>query len=213
MLESVDAETIAAAHRLDLRPPFELVIVPDRRPRSKPKALNYALAFARGDFVGVFDAEDVPAPGQLRQALAAFAAGPANLGCVQGRLTIDNADDGWLCRQFALEYLVLFDGLLPALDRMGMPLPLGGTSNHFPLRVLRAVGAWDAWNVTEDADLGLRLARAGYHAQVIASTTFEEAPQRFGNWRRQRTRWLKGWMQTYIVHSRRPLRLAAELGA
>jgi len=212
ILESVDKETIASARRLNLKPPFELVIVPNRHPRSKPKALNYALAFARGDFVGVFDAEDVPEPGQLRRVVEAFASGPPNLGCVQGRLEIDNASSGWLCRQFALEYLTLFDGLLPALDRLNLPLPLGGTSNHFPKDVLRSVGAWDAWNVTEDADLGLRLARRGFRCQVIGTTTFEEAPHQFGNWFRQRTRWMKGWMQTYIVHSRKPWQHFRELG-
>lgn len=212
ILESVDAETIAAALRLNLRPPFELVLVPDRAPRSKPKALNYALAFARGAYVGVFDAEDVPDPSQLKDVLAAFASAPSHIGCVQGRLSIHNAASGWLCRQFALEYLILFEGLLPALDRLGLPLPLGGTTNHFPIKVLRAIGAWDAWNVTEDADLGLRLARLGYRARVIATTTQEEAPHQFGNWFRQRSRWLKGWMQTYIVHSRHPAKLLKELG-
>jgi len=212
ILESVDAETIAAARNLELGPPFELVIVPDRVPRCKPKALNYALSFARGEFVGVFDAEDLPDRDQLKRVLEAFATGPRNLGCVQGRLVIHNARAGWLCGQFALEYLMLFDGLLPAFDRMGLPLPLGGTSNHFPIDVLRRVGAWDAWNVTEDADLGLRLARYGFSSRLIDTTTYEEAPHQFGNWLRQRTRWQKGWMQTYIVHNRQPLRLLRELG-
>jgi len=212
ILESVDAETIAAVRRLELRPPFDVIIVPDRAPRSKPKALNYALNFARGDFVCVFDAEDVPDPGQLKRALAAFSAGGARLGCVQGRLAIDNTGAGWLCRQFALEYLTLFDGLLPALDHLALPLPLGGTSNHFPAEVLHRVGAWDAWNVTEDADLGLRLYRSGYRCQVMASTTWEEAPHQVGNWLRQRTRWQKGWIQTYLVHNQRPWRLLRQLG-
>jgi glycosyltransferase XagB len=212
ILERVDAQTLAMARQMQLGAPFDLVIVPNRRPRSKPKALNYALAFARGDYVGVYDAEDLPDPGQLKKVVAKFAAGPVNLGCVQCQLAIDNASSGWLCRQFALEYLTHFDGLLPALDRLGLPLPLGGTSNHFPVRVLRHVGAWDAWNVTEDADLGLRLSRYGYRCQMLASTTHEEAPHQFGNWLRQRSRWMKGFMQTYIVHNRRPLRLLRELG-
>ena len=212
ILESVDAETLAAVRELGLRPPFELVVVPNRRPRGKPKALNYALAFARGEYVCVYDAEDVPEPDQLRRVATAFADGPASLGCVQGQLVIDNPGAGWLCSQFALEYLTLFDGTLSALDHLRLPLPLGGTSNHFPLRLLRHIGGWDAWNVTEDADLGFRLARRGYQAHVVATTTYEEAPHRFGNWLRQRTRWQKGWMQTYIVHSRQPLRHLADLG-
>ena len=212
ILEAVDAPTLAAVRQLRLRPPFDVIVVPNAKPRSKPKALNYALAFARGDFVCVFDAEDLPEPDQLRRAHAAFAQGPAALGCVQGRLVIDNQRAGWLCRQFALEYLTLFDGVLPALDHMRIPIPLGGTSNHFPMRVLKEVGGWDAWNVTEDADLGFRLARHGYRCQLIATNTYEEAPHQFGSWLRQRTRWQKGWMQTYIVHNREPMRSVGKLG-
>ena len=212
ILESVDGETIAAARQLNLRPPFEIIIVPDRQPRTKPKALNYALAFARGDYVCVFDAEDRPEPGQLREAWGMFAAAPGDLGCVQGRLAIDNERASWLTRQFSLEYLTLFDGLLPALEWLDAPMPLGGTSNHFPIRVLRQIGAWDAYNVTEDADLGMRLARHGFRCSVLSSRTFEEAPVSFGSWLCQRTRWLKGWMQTYVVHSRRPLRDFQSLG-
>ena len=212
ILESVDAETIAAARALDLLPPFEIVIVPDRQPRTKPKALNYALALARGDYVCVFDAEDRPDPGQLREAWRLFSHENDDLGCAQGRLTIDNERAGWLSRQFSLEYLFLFDGLLPAFERLDMPMPLGGTSNHFPIRVLRKLGGWDSYNVTEDADLGMRLARHGYRARVLASRTNEEAPVTFRAWLPQRTRWLKGWMQTYIVHSRRPSRDLQALG-
>ncbi len=165
ILESVDAETIAAANALRLERPFEIVVVPDCQPRTKPKALNYAMTFARGDFVCVFDAEDRPEPGQLREAWRVFAWDADDLGCVQGRLVVDNDHDSWLARQFALEYLMLFDGLLPAFERLDVPMPLGGTSNHFPIRVLRKLGGWDAYNVTEDADLGMRLARHGYRAR------------------------------------------------
>ena len=212
ILESIDSETLAEVRRLGLGPPFDVIVVPDRQPRGKPKALNYALAFARGDYVCVYDAEDIPDRDQLRRVVAHFANAPPTLGCVQGRLIIDNAAAGWLCRQFALEYATLFDGLLPALDHLRLPLPLGGTSNHFPLRVLRDVGAWDAWNVTEDADLGFRLARHGYRCELLATDTYEEAPHRLGAWLGQRTRWQKGWMQTVIVHNRQPLRLLTELG-
>jgi len=115
-------------------------------------------------------------------------------------------------RQFTVEYSALFDGILPALARLRLPVPLGGTSNHFPREVLLAAGGWDPFNVTEDADLGFRLARQGWRTTVLASTTWEEAPIRFGQWFRQRSRWLKGWMQTYLVHTRQPWRLSAELG-
>jgi cellulose synthase/poly-beta-1,6-N-acetylglucosamine synthase-like glycosyltransferase len=212
ILESVDRDTRAAAAGMVLPGFMRVIVVPDVAPRTKPKALNYALQQARGSFVVVFDAEDEPEPDQLRRAVEAFAFGPGNLACVQARLSIYNGTDSILTRQFTLEYCGLFDALLPALQRIGMPLPLGGTSNHFPRSVLDELGGWDPHNVTEDADLGIRIARRGWRVEVLASTTYEEAPQRLGVWVRQRTRWLKGFMQTWLVHMRRPRCLLADLG-
>ena len=212
VLEEADHATRAAASGLDLPGNIRIIVVPDGLPRTKPKALNFALGSVRGDYVVVYDAEDRPEPGQLRQALARFSEGGPNLACVQARLNTYNPDQGFLTRQFSLEYSVLFDAILPGLERLGLPLPLGGTSNHFKAEALRAAGAWDAFNVTEDADLGIRLARLGMRTATIVSTTWEEAPQDLGNWWRQRTRWLKGWMQTYLVHMREPRRLLGELG-
>jgi cellulose synthase/poly-beta-1,6-N-acetylglucosamine synthase-like glycosyltransferase len=160
----------------------------------------------------VFDAEDRPEPNQLRLAFDAFVANGERLACVQARLTIDNTADSWLTRVFTAEYAGLFDVFLPGLAAWRLPLPLGGSSNHFRSAVLRQIGGWDPYNVTEDADLGMRLARFGYHTAVVRSTTYEEAPARFRAWLRQRTRWFKGWMQTWMVHMRSPLRLAGDLG-
>jgi glycosyltransferase involved in cell wall biosynthesis len=212
VLEASDLDTQAALLRLALPPCFRTVLVPERPPHTKPKALNYALELARGEYVVVYDAEDRPQPDQLRRALEAFAASPPHTGCVQARLNIYNSRDSWLTRQLTVEYSALFDAILPALSRLGLPVPLGGTSNHLRRDTLIAVGGWDPFNVTEDADLGFRLARRGWRTTVVASTTWEEAPATFGSWLRQRTRWLKGWMQTYLVHTRRPLRLVADLG-
>ena len=192
--------------------PLRVIVVPAGAPRTKPRALNAALAFARGGLTVVYDAEDRPEPDQLRRAEAAFAASDDRLACVQARLSIDNTDDGWLARMFTAEYAGQFDVFLDGLCALGMPLPLGGSSNHFATAVLREVGGWDAWNVTEDADLGMRLARFGYRAMMIGSTTYEEAPARLMPWLRQRTRWFKGWMQTWCVHMRQPVSLWRELG-
>jgi glycosyltransferase involved in cell wall biosynthesis len=211
VVESVDEETQAALQGMRLAPTMRTIVVPDGEPRTKPRALNFALEHARGDYVVVYDAEDVPEPDQLRRALSRLTS-DRRIGCVQARLNIYNADETWLTRQFTIEYTALFNCLLPTLERLRLPVPLGGTSNHFPRAVLDEVGAWDPFNVTEDADLGIRLARAGWRVEVLASTTWEEAPQGFGVWLRQRTRWLKGWMQTYLVHMRQPARLARELG-
>lgn len=213
IFEEHDAGTRAAARALSLPACFERIVVPSSEPRNKPRALNYALRFARGSYVAVYDAEDRPEPGQLRAALAAFASGPDHLACVQARLGIYNARSNWLTRQFATEYAGQFEVLLPALHELRLPIPLGGTSNHFRRAALEAAGEWDAWNVTEDADLGIRLARLGYSCRVIASHTHEEACPSVRPWLRQRTRWLKGWMQTWSVHMRAPRRLLRDLGA
>jgi cellulose synthase/poly-beta-1,6-N-acetylglucosamine synthase-like glycosyltransferase len=212
LVETGDNETLAALRRCALPNHFEILIVPSGEPRTKPRALNAGLAAARGSLLAVFDAEDRPDPGQLRAAVNAFERGGKRLACVQARLVIDNVADGWLTRIFALEYAGLFDALLPALSRSRLMFPLGGTSNHFRTAILDRAGSWDAWNVTEDADLGVRLARLGYRAKVISSATLEEAPNTTGQWLRQRTRWLKGYMLTWSVHMRSPARLYRDLG-
>jgi cellulose synthase/poly-beta-1,6-N-acetylglucosamine synthase-like glycosyltransferase len=212
VIEPDDDDTWAALQGLGLAAPFEVIVAPDAGPRTKPKALNAALPFAKGTFTVIYDAEDRPEPDQLRRALERFLTETDDVACVQARLTIDNTNDGWLARLFTAEYAAQFDLFLPGLARMQLPLPLGGSSNHFCTEVLREIGAWDPYNVTEDADLGMRLARFGYRSAMIESTTYEEAPARLRPWIRQRTRWFKGWMQTWMVHMRHPIRLMRQLG-
>ncbi len=197
LLETDDLESRAAVAEHAASPSFEVLVVPPGGPRTKPKALTFALPFARGDYVVVFDAEDRPEPDQLRKAASAFRHHP-ELGCVQARLCPDNSDS-WLARMFAVEYAANFEVLLPALAGQRLPLPLGGTSNHFPRSVLEEVSAWDPFNVTEDAELGIRLARFGYQTATILSRTYEEAPVTFRQWLPQRRRWIKGWMQTSLL--------------
>lgn len=197
LLETDDAESRAAVARHAVSPVMEVIVVPPGGPRTKPKALTYALPFARGDLVVVFDAEDRPEADQLRKAASAFREYPA-LGCVQARLCPDNPES-WLARMFMLEYAANFEILLPALAGLHVPLPLGGTSNHFPRAVLEKISAWDPFNVTEDAELGVRLARFGYQTATILSRTYEEAPVTFRQWLPQRRRWIKGWMQTSLL--------------
>jgi cellulose synthase/poly-beta-1,6-N-acetylglucosamine synthase-like glycosyltransferase len=212
LVEADDHETRLAIERLAPGPAYDIVIAPPGHPRTKPRALNIGLALARGELVAVYDAEDDPDPRQLRRAAAAFAQAPQSLACLQCPLAIDNARDSWLAGLFALDYASLFDVLNPGLARLGLPIPLGGTSNHFRIAALRRLHGWDAWNVTEDADMGVRLARMGYEVATLDAPTYEEAPARPGAWLAQRRRWMKGWMQTLIVHLRHPLRLVRELG-
>jgi glycosyltransferase XagB len=211
VVERCEAETLGRIAELRLPSPYEVVVAPSGEPRTKPRALNIALASARGELIVVYDAEDIPAPDQLRLAASCFAE-DKNLDCLQARLTIRNHGESWLSKLFAIEYAVLFDVINPGLCALNLPIPLGGSSNHFRVPSLVGVGAWDEWNVTEDADLGVRLARFGYRVKTLDSDTSEEAPYEFGNWFRQRVRWQKGWMQTFIVHSRRPVFFWRDLG-
>ena len=197
ILESDDAVTRAAVEAMVLPPGFERVLVPPCAPRTKPKALMYALPFATGEYVVVYDAEDRPESDQLRRAAAAFRERP-ELACVQASLEPDN-DGSLVAKLFALEYAANFEVILPSLAAWGLPLPLGGTSNHFPRAVLEKAGGWDPFNVTEDADLGIRLARFGWRSTVLTSRTYEEAPVRLRQWFPQRRRWIKGWMQTALL--------------
>ena len=212
VLEADDGETRRALDRLDLGPPFETIIAPAVGPRTKPKALNAVLPLARGPFTAVYDAEDAPEPDQLRRAVAAFTASEDRLACLQASLTIDNTADNWLTSMFTANYAGQFDVLLPGLAALRLPFPLGGSSNHFRTSALRLSGGWDPYNVTEDADLGIRLHRLGFRAATLPSATYEEAPARLVPWLKQRTRWYKGWMQTWCVHMRQPITLIRELG-
>jgi cellulose synthase/poly-beta-1,6-N-acetylglucosamine synthase-like glycosyltransferase len=204
VVEAEDLDTFNALDALDLPSRYRITVAPDGQPRTKPRALNVALAGARGSLICVFDAEDIPQASQLREAASRFAAAPHRVACLQGRLAIDNFEDGWLVRCFAIEYAALFDVINPGLSALRLPIPLGGTSNHFRTQVLREIGGWDAWNVTEDIDLGLRLARMGYDTDTISASTSEEAPAVLKAWVRQRRRWFKGWIQTLLVHFANP---------
>ena len=212
LIEEDDDETLEAARQLRSRLHLEIVLVPSEGPRTKPKACNYGLALARGELITIYDAEDRPEPLQLRRAVAAFRTLGPRVACLQAKLSYYNACQNLITRWFTAEYDSWFALLLPALAGRGGPVPLGGTSTHLKRLILERVGGWDAFNVTEDADLGVRLQRLGYEVQVLDSTTFEEANSDFINWVRQRSRWYKGYLQTWLVHMRNPGRLLGELG-
>jgi len=216
LLETHDQATLAALEAMHLPAWLRVLVVPPGVPTTKPRALNHGLARSRGDLVTVYDAEDRPHPLQLREAAARFAADPSGrLACVQAPLRIalpGPSRSPFLDRQFALEYAALFEVILPGLARLGLPFPLGGTSNHFRADALRELGGWDAHNVTEDADLGFRLHRAGWRMDVISRPTIESPPGALDDWLPQRTRWMKGFMQTWGVHTRRPWNLGLRGG-
>ncbi len=213
VMEASDHTTRNAVGRARLLTWMRLITVPDGTIKTKPRALNYALDFARGSIIGVYDAEDAPAPDQLRKVAQHFANAPPNVVCLQGTLDYYNARANWLTRCFTIEYAAWFRVILPGYARMGLVVPLGGTTLFFRRDALEKLGAWDAHNVTEDADLGIRLARHGYRTEFVHTVTEEEANGRFWPWVKQRSRWLKGYAITYGVHMRDPVRLWRDLGA
>ncbi len=212
LLEEDDAETREAATAA--RPPSNVrfVTVPRGQPQTKPKACNVGLVFARGEYLVIYDAEDRPDPDQLKRAIAAFRKGGSELVCVQAALNYFNSEENVLTRMFTLEYSFWFDYMLPGLSALRLPVPLGGTSNHFRTDELRVLGGWDPFNVTEDADLGIRAAALGKRVGTINSTTLEEANNAYGNFVRQRSRWIKGYLQTTLVHLRHPVQLVRSVG-
>lgn len=212
LLEADDGVTIAAAKGSAESDAIIIVLVPPAEPRTKPKACNYGLYFATGEIVTIYDAEDLPEPLQLRRVVAAFRRLPANVACVQAKLEYHNGHQNLLTAWFTAEYRLWFGYLLPGMMRTSSPIPLGGTSNHLRREVLDEIGAWDPFNVTEDADLGLRIAASGYHTAVVDSRTLEEANSDAINWIRQRSRWYKGYLQTWLVQIRRPVRLVRTIG-
>lgn len=217
LLEEDDSPTIEAAQRAGIGTlasvdHVTIVLVPEAQPRTKPKACNYGLHQATGDIVTIYDAEDIPDPLQLRRVVAAFAELPGDVVCIQAKLAFHNGRQNLLTAWFTADYGLWFGFLLPGLMRSKAPIPLGGTSNHFKRDVVTDIGAWDPYNVTEDADLGVRIAVSGYRTAVIDSTTLEEANPDPINWVRQRSRWYKGYLQTWLVHTRRPIRLWRSIG-
>jgi cellulose synthase/poly-beta-1,6-N-acetylglucosamine synthase-like glycosyltransferase len=212
LLEADDEVTIAAAQACGESASITIVLVPPGDPRTKPKACNYGLHFASGEIVTIYDAEDLPEPLQLRRVVAAFERLPEDVACVQAKLAYHNGHQNLLTGWFTAEYGLWFGYLLPGMMQTTSPIPLGGTSNHLLKSVLDKIGAWDPFNVTEDADLGLRIAASGYHTAVVDSETLEEANSDPINWIRQRSRWYKGYLQTWLVHIRRPRQLYRTIG-
>lgn len=212
LVEEDDAETREALGACELPSTFQVVPVPVSFPRTKPKACNYGLKHATGKYLVIYDAEDRPEIDQLEKAVRAFRAGPDSVVCFQARLNFYNRERNLLTRLFAIEYSTWFDFCLPGLFLLDAPIPLGGTSNHFRLEHLRRLGAWDPFNVTEDCDLGIRLYAQGLRTHCLDSTTWEEATFRLLPWIRQRSRWIKGYIQTYLVHLRRHNRLVRDMG-
>ncbi len=212
LIEEDDDKTLNAVRNLDFPAIFEVIVVPYHMPKTKPKACNYGLHFAHGKYLTIYDAEDIPDTDQLKKVVTMFNKLPSNYICIQSALNYYNRNENFLTRMFTLEYSYWFDYMLPGLDTLDIPIPLGGTSNHFKLQNLVELGAWDPFNVTEDADLGVRAYAKGYKIAIVNSTTYEEANNEPFNWIRQRSRWIKGYMQTYLVHMRNPVALWKKVG-
>ncbi len=212
ILEESDLETQAALKKIKLEKYFIPIIVPYSYPQTKPKACNYALKYATGEYLVIYDAEDKPDVLQLKKAVTYFKRKSSDIVCYQAILSYFNLAENWLTQMFSLEYALLFERMLPAFGYLNLPIPLGGTSNHFRFKDLKQLGGWDAYNVTEDADLGIKCAKAKLKVEMLPSTTEEEATITIRAWLKQRSRWIKGFLQTYFVHMRNPMELYRSLG-
>ncbi len=213
LVEETDTAMQDALKKIKLPEFFEVIIVPDSFPKTKPKACNVGLSRAKGEYLVIYDAEDIPEPDQLKKSVIAFqTADDPSVICLQAKLNYYNPKQNILTRWFTAEYSMWFDLYLPGLDSLRVPIPLGGTSNHFKVVVLKKIGGWDSYNVAEDCDLGIRLFREGYRTRVLDSTTWEEANSKLKNWLRQRSRWVKGYIQTWCVHMRNPVYLTKKMG-
>lgn len=212
LLEETDRPTIASAQDMNLPSYMRIVVVPESLPKTKPKACNYGLSFSKGEFIVIYDAEDIPDPLQLKKAYLGFKKVPRSVGCLQAKLNYFNPDQNLLTKLFTTEYSLWFDMILPGLQSLNTSIPLGGTSNHFRTQDLLDLQGWDPFNVTEDCDLGVRIFKKGYTTAIIDSVTLEEANSDLKNWLRQRSRWIKGYIQTYLVHMRHPLEFLRENG-
>jgi cellulose synthase/poly-beta-1,6-N-acetylglucosamine synthase-like glycosyltransferase len=212
LFEDSDLKTIEIAKKHHPPSSWRFFYVPNGTPTTKPKACNYGLHFARGEYMVIYDAEDIPDPDQLKKAVAAFKSSPRQYSCFQAQLNYYNKNENFLTKMFTLEYTYWFDYLLTGLSRLQLPIPLGGTSNHFKVEVLKKLSGWDPFNVTEDADLGIRMYAEGLKVGIINSTTYEEANCKLKNWIRQRSRWIKGYMQTSLIYNRHPIKLIKKIG-
>jgi len=212
LVEEDDQDTLGALRSAHPPSQFKLVVIPPAEPRTKPKALNFGLTLAQGDIVAVYDAEDMPDVLQLRRAAVALGRYGPEVACLQAKLSYRNATQNIITRWFTVEYAMWFSFFLPGLVTLDAPIPLGGTSNHFRRAALRSLGGWDPYNVTEDCDLGIRMFREHYQIKVLESTTLEEANSDFVNWVKQRSRWYKGYLQTFLINLRSPRVLKSEIG-
>lgn len=202
LLEEDDTDTLEAVRKANLSDLFKVLIIAKSYPQTKPKACNVGLRYATGEYAVIYDAEDRPDPSQLKQAVITFENTAENIACIQAKLNYYNPWQNFLTKMFTTEYSLWFDLILPGFQSIDAPIPLGGTSNHFRINTLRSLGGWDPYNVTEDCDLGIRLKEAGFRTVILDSTTWEEANSELKNWLRQRSRWIKGYFQTFLVHSR-----------
>jgi glycosyltransferase XagB len=212
LVEEDDEETLSALEVAQPPPHFRLVVIPPAEPRTKPKALNFGLTLARGDVIAVYDVEDTPDILQLRRAAVALARFGPEVGCLQAKLSYNNAMQNIITRWFTIEYIMWFSFFLPGLSSLNAPIPLGGTSNHFRRDALRDLGGWDPYNVTEDCELGIRMFREHYQIKVLESHTLEEANSDFVNWAKQRSRWYKGYLQTFFIILRSPVEVTRGIG-
>jgi glycosyltransferase XagB len=212
LLEAGDAETLAATEEAGRPPYMRVIVVPPGAPQTKARACNVGLSAARGDHLVCYDAADQPDLDQLKKAVVAFRRGGERMACVQAALNYRNDRENFRTRMVTAGHSFWFDCVLPGLDALRLPIPLGGNSSHFRTEALRQLGGWNPFGATDDADRGIRASALGYTVGVINSITVEEASGNLGDWMRQRSALVKGDMQTAVANARNPWTLVRVAG-
>jgi cellulose synthase/poly-beta-1,6-N-acetylglucosamine synthase-like glycosyltransferase len=205
LLIDQDDDYLEEALNLELPNHFRIISASVGFPFTKPKVTNLGLALTDAKYGVIYDSEDRPDRNQLMDVVSEFNQ-DSDLVCVQCRLHYTNKKNNLLTRFFNLEYLNWFGLTIHGLSKAQLSdypvIPLGGTSNHYDLEVLKSMGGHDAYNITEDAALGVHFALENKKIKTINSVTEELAVDELWTWIKQRTRWNLGHLITYVVFSR-----------
>lgn len=199
VVERTDLLTLETLSKINLPDYFELITIPSMPPFTKGRALLHAIDRVKGRYLTIFDAESRPEAAQMKKA-AFYLMNSKEEVCCQAKIRISNKSQNWITRNFATEYFEWFEFHLNKLSDKNLPFGLGGNSFYISTECLRKAGAWDAYNVTEDVDLSVRLIKQGVKLKILDSYTDESCPDSSTNWINQRTRWNKGLFITQLVH-------------
>ncbi len=199
IVESTDTLTKKSIETSIIPDGFEVMEIPTLPPFTKGRAIQRALLVAKGKYITIYDAESRPEPNQVIKAVEILEKEKGKT-CLQSIIRIENAKENEITSFFASEFWDWYDKRMVNLHKRGIPFGLGGNSFFLATETLKEVGGWDPFNVTEDAELTVRLIKNNVDIKLMNSITHEACPSTMKNWIKQRTRWSKGLLTTSIIH-------------